>query len=174
MVLGSVQRRCGSAAARVGVVARRRWSSPYVGGGLGGLAGLTHSCRSFYKTHHHLLSQAFPRHPCYPRLPSARSLQPAVQPHRRLISHATARMSEAKWPGALVRKTYFDFFEERGHTLGKLDAAALVHSLPPPPSEVHHHPSLAILCPSPWQKMVAPSYFEHLIFMALVCTFFSL
>ena len=27
-------------------------------------------------------------------------------------------MADVKWPAALVRKTFFEYFEQRGHTLG--------------------------------------------------------
>jgi hypothetical protein len=27
---------------------------------------------------------------------------------------------QQKWPGALVRKTFLDYFEKRGHTIGML------------------------------------------------------
>jgi alanyl-tRNA synthetase len=27
-------------------------------------------------------------------------------------------MAQAKWPAAEVRKTFFNYFEEKGHTLG--------------------------------------------------------
>jgi hypothetical protein len=27
-------------------------------------------------------------------------------------------MADVKWPAALVRKTFFDYFEQKGHTLG--------------------------------------------------------
>ncbi|POR38986.1 Alanine--tRNA ligase, partial [Tolypocladium paradoxum] len=50
-----------------------------------------------------------------PELRSARLRTPAVLHQQRLYS--TANMSEVKWPAALVRKTFFDFFEQRGHTI---------------------------------------------------------
>lgn len=34
-------------------------------------------------------------------------------------------MSEVKWPAALVRKTFFDYFKERGHTIGTHSQLAL-------------------------------------------------
>ena len=43
---------------------------------------------------------------------------PSITPLRRLYSHST--MAQVKWPAAEVRKTFFDFFEEKGHTLGEL------------------------------------------------------
>jgi hypothetical protein len=36
---------------------------------------------------------------------------------RRLLQ--TFASMTGNWPGAQVRKTFFDFFEQRGHTLGK-------------------------------------------------------
>ena len=37
-------------------------------------------------------------------------------------------MAEVKWTGPLVRKTFLDYFAERGHSIGKA---------PPPPSRLH-------------------------------------
>lgn len=37
---------------------------------------------------------------------------------RRSYSSATMAESELKWPAARVRKTFFEYFEQRGHTIG--------------------------------------------------------
>lgn len=47
----------------------------------------------------------------------------SITPLRRLYSHST--MAQVKWPAAEVRKTFFNFFEEKGHTLGKLQSVSL-------------------------------------------------
>lgn len=87
--------------------------------------GLSHSCRSFYKTHP-------PRPQPLRRLPAEASLHSTLHrprlsasPHhnqllllqRRLLQ--TFASMTGNWPEAQVRKTFFDFFEQRGHTLGK-------------------------------------------------------
>lgn len=91
--------------------------------------GLSHSCRSFYKTHP-------PRLPLR-RLPAEASLHSTL--HRPRISASPPSLNQyqnqlfvlqrrllqtfasmtGNWPEAQVRKTFFDFFEQRGHTLGK-------------------------------------------------------
>ena len=53
----------------------------------------------------------------------ARSFNPAIRarfepPGRAFTSKAT-NMDENKWTGLKVRQTFFDFFHERGHTVGK-------------------------------------------------------
>ncbi|KAG6026879.1 hypothetical protein E4U41_001137 [Claviceps citrina] len=40
-------------------------------------------------------------------------------------------MSELKWPSARVRKAFFDYMEQRGHTIGIGHQAAIKHELPP-------------------------------------------
>jgi hypothetical protein len=34
-------------------------------------------------------------------------------------------MSELKWPSALVRKAFFDYMEQRGHTIGTQNCPSL-------------------------------------------------
>lgn len=46
-------------------------------------------------------------------------------------------MAEVKWTGPLVRKTFLDFFAERGHSIGKT---------PPPLNTPRWR-----LCVRPWQ-----------------------
>lgn len=43
---------------------------------------------------------------------------PAISCRRRLYSTA-AKMSEVQWPAQKVRKTFFEYFEQRGHAIGK-------------------------------------------------------
>lgn len=55
--------------------------------------------------------------------PSGLIASSATFPYRRFHSTSTlptAVMAEPKWPGAVVRKTFLEFFEKRGHTIGML------------------------------------------------------
>ena len=57
------------------------------------------------------------------RLESA-TIRPRFPPalfHRRRFYSTAARMppNASEWPAARVRKTFFDFFAERGHTVGE-------------------------------------------------------
>lgn len=56
-----------------------------------------------------------------PRL-AARAATASTTPLRRFYSHST--MAQVKWPAAEVRKTFFNYFEEKGHTLGMLHSAS--------------------------------------------------
>ncbi|WQF87245.1 Putative translation protein, beta-barrel domain superfamily [Colletotrichum destructivum] len=52
--------------------------------------------------------------------PSGLISSSAIFPQRRFHSTSTssaAVMAEPKWPGAVVRKTFLEFFEKRGHTI---------------------------------------------------------
>ncbi|KAL7943184.1 tRNA synthetases class II (A) domain-containing protein [Trichoderma barbatum] len=81
--------------------------------------GLSHSCRSFYKTHppqpRRLLSEASHLHPrlrLRPRFCTLASTFPRLQSQTQTFANMPGN-----WPEAQVRKTFFDFFEQRGHTL---------------------------------------------------------
>ncbi|KAG6316453.1 hypothetical protein E4U44_000670 [Claviceps purpurea] len=99
---------------------------------------LTQDCGSFYKTRLRLPLFASPvqqlcrvHHDSRPRFPpSARPLPiqpiqtlpstsvPLARRHQhRLLSSSTAVMSELKWPSARVRQAFFDYMEQRGHTI---------------------------------------------------------
>lgn len=83
-------------------------------------SALTHSCRSFYKTHPPLCRVRTLRFHTLRATRSASLQPPAVaisdQDQRRLSS--SSNMSELKWPSALVRKAFFDYMQQRGHTIG--------------------------------------------------------
>lgn len=119
---------CGAAAVRV-----RGRSGVTVTGADGGRGRglfvppvpLTHSCRSFYKTHlqqppqsEQLCRVRTSRYHTLRDLRSASLQSPAfaIFTQRRLSS--TSSMSELKWPSARVRKAFFDYMEQRGHTIG--------------------------------------------------------
>lgn len=55
--------------------------------------------------------------------PSGLIASSATFPYRRFHSTSTLPtpvMAEPKWPGAVVRKTFLEFFEKRAHTIGML------------------------------------------------------
>lgn len=110
---------------------------------------LTQDCGSFYKTRLRLPLFASPvqqlcrvHHDSRPRFPpSARPLPiqpiqtlpstslPLARRHQhRLLSSSTAVMSELKWPSARVRQAFFDYMEQRGHTIG-MDISTCMHDL---------------------------------------------
>ncbi|KAG5928431.1 hypothetical protein E4U53_002674 [Claviceps sorghi] len=122
---------------------------------------LTHSCRSFYKTRVQTvrIPQLAPppaQHPAAPRpqqqqparlpttsrlpsvLASRRPLRPLRPNHRRFSS--TTTMSELKWPSARVRKAFFDYMEQRGHTIGMDVCPLLAHPIPSHPIPSHPMP----------------------------------
>lgn len=127
-----------ASAAKVGVVAVPHNPGPVsqVGGGSSPpalvlseplSAPLTHSCRTFHIAHLQLHQQP----PSSLRRVKAATLQtirtihsaatraPATISSLRRFS-STARMSELKWPSARVRNSFFEFFEQRGHTIGMI------------------------------------------------------
>lgn len=91
---------------------------------------LSHSCRTFYKTHDppQLLPLLLRRpHAAQPTLATPLStlysswtipsLDFAPQ-RRRFRSTAGMATDSVQWPAKRVRQTFFDYFEERGHTIG--------------------------------------------------------
>lgn len=73
--------------------------------------------------------------------PSGLIASSAFPCQRRLYSTSTSRlatMAEQQWPGAHVRKTFLEFFEKRGHTIGTIS----------PLSHHQHHNSASRAQPS--------------------------
>lgn len=55
------------------------------------------------------------------RLPQRRNYNTTAQLATRIFQrrfYSQFRMADVKWPAALVRQTYLEFFEKRGHTIG--------------------------------------------------------
>lgn len=58
------------------------------------------------------------------KLQKIRETSISIHGFRRLYSHSTSssksptNMAEVEWTGLKVRQTFFDFFAERGHTIG--------------------------------------------------------
>lgn len=137
----------GSSSARRGLQRSLRVALAFGGGGSGPFVPfLTHSCRSFYSApsppppgprlplHHRCnynygcnsnSNPALCRRKFAASSPSpATAIPPPVAPnffpfpHRRPFSTSTAIMAELQWPAARVRKTFLEYFEQRGHTIG--------------------------------------------------------
>ena len=57
------------------------------------------------------------------RLPQRRNFNTTAQLATRIFQrrfYSQFRMADVKWPAALVRQTYLEFFEKRGHTIGTM------------------------------------------------------
>ena len=92
------------------------------------VASLTHS-RTFYKTAEPTAAASSPLHHTRPhntrpgkfvslpdrtlQLPTTRSFSTA-----RFLLCAATMDKRQKWPGAVVRKTFLEYFEKHGHTIG--------------------------------------------------------
>lgn len=75
--------------------------------------------------------------------------------HFRALSTLPAMATQQKWTGVGVRKTFFDFFEQKGHTVGTMSIAQtllflpVVYSLPSQCPPAPSFPTMIRLCSSP-------------------------
>lgn len=93
---------------------------------------LTHSCRSFYKTHLHQPPQQLSRvrisrYHTIRATHSALLRAPDYTIFNQRRSSSTSNMSELKWPSKRVRQAFFDYMEQRGHTIGMQNCPSLLN-----------------------------------------------